>query len=166
MSKYVLDSAVRKGGFVFPFPRKPEAPVQVSLDQSLEVVLAGLDRLAAGLSESVSPVMAEALESIDPDAITEPDLRASIEEWLAIAAMGQFPPEIQHGLRAADFAPQLAERIRLLSPELARGEARGFTAILALQSDAARQQTLMSRVERSEERRVGKECRSRWSPYH
>src|SRR2546425_11728608 len=23
-----------------------------------------------------------------------------------------------------------------------------------------------SRVERSEERRVGKECRSRWSPYH
>ena len=25
---------------------------------------------------------------------------------------------------------------------------------------------LMSRVVRSEERRVGKECRSRWSPYH
>ena len=23
-----------------------------------------------------------------------------------------------------------------------------------------------SRMERSEERRVGKECRSRWSPYH
>ena len=23
-----------------------------------------------------------------------------------------------------------------------------------------------SKVERSEERRVGKECRSRWSPYH
>ena len=23
-----------------------------------------------------------------------------------------------------------------------------------------------SRIERSEERRVGKECRSRWSPYH
>ena len=25
---------------------------------------------------------------------------------------------------------------------------------------------LLSRYERSEERRVGKECRSRWSPYH
>ena len=25
---------------------------------------------------------------------------------------------------------------------------------------------LMSETERSEERRVGKECRSRWSPYH
>ena len=23
-----------------------------------------------------------------------------------------------------------------------------------------------SKIERSEERRVGKECRSRWSPYH
>ncbi len=25
---------------------------------------------------------------------------------------------------------------------------------------------VLSRVHRSEERRVGKECRSRWSPYH
>src|SRR6266487_4763828 len=25
---------------------------------------------------------------------------------------------------------------------------------------------VLARVERSEERRVGKECRSRWSPYH
>ena len=26
--------------------------------------------------------------------------------------------------------------------------------------------TMLNEVERSEERRVGKECRSRWSPYH
>ena len=26
--------------------------------------------------------------------------------------------------------------------------------------------TIMSLLDRSEERRVGKECRSRWSPYH
>ena len=26
--------------------------------------------------------------------------------------------------------------------------------------------TLIKRKQRSEERRVGKECRSRWSPYH
>ena len=31
--------------------------------------------------------------------------------------------------------------------------------------DALMEQDPMSRV-RSEERRVGKECRSRWSPYH
>ena len=27
-------------------------------------------------------------------------------------------------------------------------------------------QAIIDSVERSEERRVGKECRSRWSPYH
>ena len=26
--------------------------------------------------------------------------------------------------------------------------------------------TLLNAIKRSEERRVGKECRSRWSPYH
>ena len=26
--------------------------------------------------------------------------------------------------------------------------------------------TIASKIDRSEERRVGKECRSRWSPYH
>src|SRR2546430_14399725 len=31
---------------------------------------------------------------------------------------------------------------------------------------AAKLQVPLGHVERSEERRVGKECRSRWSPYH
>src|SRR5256885_2909015 len=31
---------------------------------------------------------------------------------------------------------------------------------------AARQPSMMNGLHRSEERRVGKECRSRWSPYH
>src|SRR2546422_10989634 len=41
-----------------------------------------------------------------------------------------------------------------------RGIARVVTAVA--QGDLTRKLT----VERSEERRVGKECRSRWSPYH
>src|SRR5258706_12061543 len=32
--------------------------------------------------------------------------------------------------------------------------------------ESARIESLLSGLERSEERRVGKECRSRWSPYH
>ena len=39
----------------------------------------------------------------------------------------------------------------------------------AMQSDAAKQNILTQLgtvYARSEERRVGKECRSRWSPYH
>ena len=31
---------------------------------------------------------------------------------------------------------------------------------------SAADQKVVSKVTRSEERRVGKECRSRWSPYH
>src|SRR5256885_16395313 len=31
---------------------------------------------------------------------------------------------------------------------------------------AAREAELLAELQRSEERRVGKECRSRWSPYH
>src|SRR2546429_1574287 len=38
---------------------------------------------------------------------------------------------------------------------------RGFESFLPCQTSFASRQT-----HRSEERRVGKECRSRWSPYH
>jgi len=41
----------------------------------------------------------------------------------------------------------------------------GIGYITAYLADIARNNTLIN-VHRSEERRVGKECRSRWSPYH
>ena len=37
---------------------------------------------------------------------------------------------------------------------------------LQLRSDWAQYEQMSNYVSRSEERRVGKECRSRWSPYH
>ena len=37
---------------------------------------------------------------------------------------------------------------------------------IAQPSLSRRMQKLESELNRSEERRVGKECRSRWSPYH
>src|SRR2546426_9942033 len=43
-----------------------------------------------------------------------------------------------------------------MSRRLAKGELSGILGEAGLRLD----------VERSEERRVGKECRSRWSPYH
>src|SRR2546427_8919015 len=39
-------------------------------------------------------------------------------------------------------------------------------AVRVLKSGASGYMTKESAPERSEERRVGKECRSRWSPYH
>src|SRR3712207_7629425 len=42
-------------------------------------------------------------------------------------------------------------------------EARGLPFVVAVNAFDG---VLQHRPERSEERRVGKECRSRWSPYH
>ena len=39
-------------------------------------------------------------------------------------------------------------------------------ALFELAVEENKLDALMEEVERSEERRVGKECRSRWSPYH
>ena len=45
-------------------------------------------------------------------------------------------------------------------------ESREDAAILLITHDLAVIAETCDRVIRSEERRVGKECRSRWSPYH
>src|SRR5260370_1685172 len=41
-----------------------------------------------------------------------------------------------------------------------------YSANQLTRTTAAAQSTLSAAANRSEERRVGKECRSRWSPYH
>src|SRR2546425_2276123 len=47
------------------------------------------------------------------------------------------------------------------------GEAARSCIMLAVQADGAELMTVEGlKRDRSEERRVGKECRSRWSPYH
>src|SRR2546422_9734493 len=46
------------------------------------------------------------------------------------------------------------------------GTAAGFGATRFLKPEYSDQAQIWIDVERSEERRVGKECRSRWSPYH
>src|SRR3712207_7220854 len=48
----------------------------------------------------------------------------------------------------------------------ARTENNGTAELRALVEIGFSLENSDSRVERSEERRVGKECRSRWSPYH
>ena len=61
-------------------------------------------------------------------------------------------------------APKLAARIEVQAGRLAVGPAQPTR-----EPDLSLKATLgavLSRVLRSEERRVGKECRSRWSPYH
>src|SRR2546422_11732831 len=61
---------------------------------------------------------------------------------------GDFPAVLEQALAAAGYDAFRREQARLR----ARGVYRGIG--------------ISGYVERSEERRVGKECRSRWSPYH
>ena len=43
---------------------------------------------------------------------------------------------------------------------------KSFTALVLFDTGASHSYISRGFVDRSEERRVGKECRSRWSPYH
>ena len=49
---------------------------------------------------------------------------------------------------------------------ISQGELKAFKIGRILISEKALDDFVFSQEERSEERRVGKECRSRWSPYH
>ena len=59
---------------------------------------------------------------------------------------------------------QLKNRIRELADKSYNQNQYTFTGFLGLAEQDALCQ--VEREVRSEERRVGKECRSRWSPYH
>src|SRR3989442_13504752 len=77
-------------------------------------------------------------------------------------------PELAHLIRREDIPrlphrlprPLTAEQDQLLQKEFLRRNDLGGNAFLLIRH------TGMRIGERSEERRVGKECRSRWSPYH
>ena len=94
-------------------------------------------------------VMEAALEAGAEDVITDED--GAIE---VIIAPGDFEA-VKNALQAAGLTPEVAEVT--MRPE---------NTIELAGDDAAKMQKLLNMVLRSEERRVGKECRSRWSPYH
>ena len=57
-------------------------------------------------------------------------------------------------------------RINLLPEEYRKKARTPIKLLLGVTAAAAINAGLLAWWERSEERRVGKECRSRWSPYH
>ena len=66
------------------------------------------------------------------------------------------------------------KRVKVIAVKTARNKAANSAlktsikkANTAIENNAAdKEQAVRAAVSRSEERRVGKECRSRWSPYH
>ena len=67
------------------------------------------------------------------------------------------PRRFIHTLGVIESAEQMARHFNI-DNEKAR--------VAALLHDCAKNYTNEKMLTRSEERRVGKECRSRWSPYH
>ena len=63
--------------------------------------------------------------------------------------------EVKTELRHREWAEQIQEC-----------QSSGMTVTAWCKEKGISQHTYYSRLNRSEERRVGKECRSRWSPYH
>src|SRR2546429_9684021 len=71
-------------------------------------------------------------------------------------------PSLDHDWPGVDF---LAEGLRRAFALLLGGDAE-VSGVVLLTLKVAVTATLIACAFRSEERRVGKECRSRWSPYH
>src|SRR2546426_11944383 len=72
-------------------------------------------------------------------------------------------------LPAGNFGRLLVKRVEVLAVLGVLGALLGTFALLVAQEvaiGAERAGGVALELQRSEERRVGKECRSRWSPYH
>src|SRR2546422_11464494 len=61
---------------------------------------------------------------------------------------------------ANDYAPAAGSELVVITAGIARKPGMSRDDLVRTNADIVKQ------VARSEERRVGKECRSRWSPYH
>ena len=73
--------------------------------------------------------------------------------------------------RKGDFEPQVVKKYQNsitqdMEEKIISMYAKGMTTAHYKKSRCRKNQQRLLRLTRSEERRVGKECRSRWSPYH
>src|SRR3989442_16007974 len=67
---------------------------------------------------------------------------------------------------AVDTAPGRGSAFHIYLPRVAEAPERSGPARAVVAPAGGRETLLVAEDERSEERRVGKEGRSRWSPYH
>jgi len=130
-----------------------------------------LERCSACAREHAALADLPALLTLAEPIETAPPLAPAVEERVLDAvARGRQRPEPRR--------TRLLRRPRLLIPALAAVAAIIVAAVFAFGGDGPRRYDIAlkpvgastaaghTELERSEERRVGKECRSRWSPYH
>src|SRR2546425_5571683 len=123
--------------------------------------------VAVLLHEWLDVLLAAAVKGDEIDKEVLPEARLEVLEALQLARAGRAPG----GAEAQDHDFP-AERGRAHRPTRQIGKReRGRRSALGKDEDGrilrdARASTRADKADRSEERRVGKECRSRWSPYH
>src|SRR5260221_14240895 len=90
-----------------------------------------------------------------------------LKPWAALAAWNKeafgarSAADALKGIGAANAAP--SGELVIEAPEIAEN---GAVVPIEITSKLPGTSSIAVLVDRSEERRVGKECRSRWSPYH
>ena len=81
--------------------------------------------------------------------------------------LDDFDESTKHILQSSNyFSWVLGNLMEMGMPANLRGFFYLRTAVALVLSDPTYMKSITGRLYRSEERRVGKECRSRWSPYH
>src|SRR2546425_1664846 len=101
--------------------------------------------------------------TVDQQKAAKQHLRKIRGQMLRDAALGLAPDLVLVDHEPLGSKGEFRDGLRALKDE--RPATRFVCGLRDIQDDAARIRALWQEV-RSEERRVGKECRSRWSPYH
>src|SRR2546421_9259915 len=119
-----------------------------------------------------APMTPDTVPAAGPRPAIAGDMSAIVRHWARLAPEGE---ALRCGERAWTWA-QLAGRVDRLTRALAGLGVQAGQRIAVLDKNdpahlevtlaAAQGGFVSTGINRSEERRVGKECRSRWSPYH
>src|SRR3989475_10833029 len=120
-----------------------------------------LDALLRSLKKGASPSETVYLLYGDEDVLKDEAVRMLVDAALGVgggASSRDFNLDVRF---APDLTPESFHALVNTPPMLAE---RRAVVIRGVEQLGKRKTKL--RDERSEERRVGKECRSRWSPYH
>ena len=123
-------------------------------------------------SGALDVVVIDSVAALVPRAEIEGEMGDShigLQARLMSQALRKLTGSINRSQTTAVFINQLREKIGVMfgSPETTPG-GRALKFYASVRLDIRRIESLKDGQEqiRSEERRVGKECRSRWSPYH
>src|SRR2546430_15082233 len=68
--------------------------------------------------------------------------------------------------RMVHVSPRFPGNVKSIAKRLGEGVKTGEALAVIESNESLQPYEVKSEINRSEERRVGKECRSRWSPYH